>query len=84
MEFSWKVVSFEKFVNDRNEDCVRLYVARPLILKEGHSGEGLGPIVCFTSPMIGHMIIAVGGRYYRKGQVKNRKLSLHSPLLIVK
>ena len=36
----WKVIGFEKFLNDNGEECVRLYVVRPQTLEEGHSGEG--------------------------------------------
>lgn len=70
METPWKVVGFEKWVNEKGEGCVRLYVARPLVLEEGHSGDGLEtnrlfykPQYVKYEPVIGHMIIAVDGRY---------------------
>ena len=70
METPWKVVGFEKFVSEKGEECVRLYVARPLILPEGSSGDGLETNRLFYKPQyvkyepeIGHMIIAVDGRY---------------------
>lgn len=70
METPWKVVGFEKFVSEKGEDCVRLYVARPLALDEGHTGSGLETNRLFYKPQYvkyepqeGHMIITVDGRY---------------------
>ena len=70
MNTPWKVVGFEKFVNDNGEDCVRLYTARPLHPEENHSGDGLEVSRPFYKtkyvkyePKIGHMIIIVDGRY---------------------
>lgn len=70
MDTPWKVVGFEKFVSEKGENCVRLYVARPLVCKEGNSGDGLEtnrifykPQYVNYEPVIGHMIIAVDGRY---------------------
>lgn len=40
-ETPWKVVGFEKFVTETGDDCVRLYLARPLSVPEGNTGEGL-------------------------------------------
>lgn len=70
METPWKVVGFEKFVSENGENCVRLYVARPLVLREGNTGEGLEtqrlfykPKYVKYDPVCGHMIIATEGRY---------------------
>lgn len=70
MDTPWKVVGFEKFLNDRDEECVRLYVARPLVLEDGHVGDGLEvnrffykPQYVKYEPQCGHMIITVDGRY---------------------
>lgn len=70
METPWKVVGFEKFVSEKGEDCVRLYVARPLVTVEGHVGEGVEtnrlfykPQYVKYEPQVNHMIIAVEGRY---------------------
>lgn len=70
METPWKVVGFEKFVSEKGEDCVRLYVARPLVLQGENTGEGLEtqrlfykPQYVKYEPVIGHMIIATEGRY---------------------
>lgn len=70
METPWKVVGFEKFESEQGEECVRLYVARPLFVPEGNTGEGLEtqrlfykPKYVKYEPVIGHMIIATAGRY---------------------
>lgn len=70
METPWKVVGFEKWLSEKNEECVRLYVARPLVLADGSTGEGLEtqrlfykPQYVKYEPQIGHMIIATEGRY---------------------
>lgn len=70
METPWKVVGFEKFTSEKGAACVRLYVARPLILPDGSTGEGLEtnrlfykPEYVKYEPAIGHMIIAQEGRY---------------------
>lgn len=70
METPWKVVGFEKWVSEKGENCIRLYVARPLNLPEGSTGEGLEtqrlfykPQYVNYEPVIGHMIIATEGRY---------------------
>ena len=41
MDTPWKVVGFEKFLSEKGAECVRLYVARPLILPDDSTGEGL-------------------------------------------
>lgn len=70
METPWKVVGFEKFTSEKGESCIRLYVARPLLPKEGNIGDGLEtnrlfykPEYVKYDPQIGHMIITVDGRY---------------------
>lgn len=70
METPWKVVGFVKFVSEKGDDCVRLYVARPLNVAEGHTGSGLEtnrlfykPEYVNYEPQEGHMIIAMPGRY---------------------
>lgn len=69
-ETPWKVVGFEKFVSEKGAQCVRLYVARPLSVPEGNSGDGLEvnrvfykPEYVKYEPEIGHMIIVQDGRY---------------------
>lgn len=69
-ETPWKVVGFEKFVSEKGAECVRLYVARPLVLAEGSTGDGLEvnrifykPEYVKYEPTIGHMIIIQEGRY---------------------
>jgi len=66
----WKVVGFEKFKNESGEDCVRVYVVRPLALAEGHQGEGFEtqrlyfkPKYVQYEPEVNHLIVAVEGRY---------------------
>lgn len=70
METPWKVFGFEKWTNENGEECVRLYVARPLILGEGSTGEGTETQRLYYKrkyvnydPKVGHLIIAVDGRY---------------------
>ena len=70
MDTPWKVVGFEMFKSERGADCVRLYVARPLILPDGSTGEGLEtnrifykPEYVNYKPRCGDMIIAQDGRY---------------------
>lgn len=70
METPWKVTGYEKWTNEKGEECVRLYVARSLVLEEGHSGEGLEtnrlfykPQYVNYDPVVGHRIIAIDGRY---------------------
>ena len=70
MDTPWRVVGFEKFLSEKGAECVRLYVARPLILPDGSTGEGLEtnrlfykPEYVQYTPVIGHMIIAQEGRY---------------------
>ena len=70
MDTPWKVVGFERFLSEKGAECVRLYVARPLILPDGSTGEGLEtnrlfykPEYVQYTPVIGHMIIAQEGRY---------------------
>lgn len=70
METPWKVIGFEKFESEKGEECVRLYVVRPLIAPEGHTGEGFEtnrlfykPQYVTYEPKCGHLIIAVDGRY---------------------
>ena len=70
MDTPWKVVGFEMFTSEKGAACVRLYVARPLILPDGSTGEGLEtnrifykPEYVNYDPVIGHMIIAQEGRY---------------------
>lgn len=66
----WKVIGFEKFLNDNGEECVRLYVVRPLSPEEGHSGDGFETQRLFYKtkyvkydPVINHLIVDVPGRY---------------------
>lgn len=66
----WKVIGFEKFLNDNGEECVRLYVVRPLALIEGHTGEGFEvnrlfykPKYVQYEPVINQLIVDVPGRY---------------------
>lgn len=66
----WKVFGFEKFVNENGEECVRLYVARPLDLEEGHTGAGFETQRLFYKtkyvkyePVLNHLIAPVNGRY---------------------
>lgn len=70
MDTPWKVVGYEKFVSEKGAECVRLYVARPLILPDGSTGTGLEtnrifykPEYVQYNPEIGHMIITQDGRY---------------------
>lgn len=70
METPWKVIGFEKFKSEKGEDCVRLYVVRPLNLVDGHAGEGFEtnrlfykPQYVKYEPQVNHMIIAIDGRY---------------------
>lgn len=67
---AWKVFGFEKFQNENGEECVRLYVARPLTLEEGHTGTGFETQRLFYKtkyvkydPVINHLIAPVQGRY---------------------
>ena len=69
-ETPWRVVGFEKWQNERDEVCVRLYVVRALSLAEGHTGSGaetksfyFKPLYVKYEPVIGHHIIPVDGRY---------------------
>ena len=69
-ETPWKVVGYEKFVSEKGAECVRLYVARPLSVPEGNTGDGLEvnrvfykPEYVKYDPVIGHMIICQEGRY---------------------
>ena len=71
-ETPWKVVGFEKFVSESGDDCVRLYCARPLSLREGNTGEGLQVHTHFYKPKYARfnyepcccdMIIVTEGRY---------------------
>ena len=62
METPWKVVGFEKFVSEKGDACIRLYVARPLVVPEGNTGEGLEthrlfykPEYVDYNPVIGHI-----------------------------
>ena len=66
----WKVIGFEKFQNDNGEECVRLYVVRPLVLADGHTGEGFEvnrlyykPKYVQYEPVLNHLIVDVPGRY---------------------
>ena len=70
METPWKVTGYEKWMNEKGEECVRLYVARSLVPEEGHSGEGLETNRLFYKaqyvkyePVVGHRIIAMEGRF---------------------
>ena len=69
-ETPWKVVGFEKFKNERDEECVRLYVERLLNCEEGHTGDGLEVSRYFFKteyvkyePKINHIVIITAGRY---------------------
>lgn len=66
----WKVFGFEKWINDNEEECVRLYCSRPLALEERHTGEGVETQRFYFKtkyvkyePALNHMIIPVEGRY---------------------
>lgn len=68
--YPWKVVGCEVWVNENDEECVRLYVERELNLEEGHSGAGVETQRLYFKkkyvkyePVIGHLIIAIDGRY---------------------
>lgn len=70
MVYPWKVVGFVKWVNEKGEERVRLYVERQLSMNENESGKGLeagrlyfNPQYCKYEPVIGHLIIAQEGRY---------------------
>ena len=70
METPWKVVGFEKWVSEKGEECVRLYVVRRLNLPEGSTGQGTEtqrlfykPQYVKYDPVVGHIIIPVEGRY---------------------
>ena len=70
MDTPWKVVGYVMFKSEKGADCVRLYVARPLILPDGSTGDGLEvnrffykPEYVQYTPVIGHMIITQEGRY---------------------
>ena len=70
MNTPWKVFGYEKFVSENGENCVRLYVARPLSVPEGNTGEGTETQRLFYKekyvkyqPKVGHLIIATPGRY---------------------
>ena len=70
METPWKVVGFEKWLSEKGEDCVRLYVVRPLNVPDGSTGEGFEtqrlfykPQYVNYDPVINHLIIATEGRY---------------------
>lgn len=69
-ETPWKVIGFECFVSEAGDECVRLYVVRPLSLREGNTGEGFEtqrlfykPKYVKYSPQVNHLIIATEGRY---------------------
>ena len=69
-ETPWRVVGFEKWQSERNEECVRIYVERALPLEEGHTGSGketksfyYKPLYVKYEPVIGHIVIPVDGRY---------------------
>ena len=69
-ETPWKVFGYEKFVSENGEDCVRLYVARPLSLREGNTGEGFEthrlfykPKYVTYEPQVNDLIVAMEGRY---------------------
>lgn len=70
MNTPWKVLGFEKWENENGEECVRLYVFRPLALEEGHTGDGVEtdriffkPKYVKYDPVINHMIIPIKGRF---------------------
>lgn len=69
-ETPWKVVGYESFVSEAGDECVRLYLIRPLALREGNTGEGLEaqrmfykPKYVKYQPQLNHLIIATPGRY---------------------
>lgn len=69
-ETPWKVVGFVKWNNERDEECVRIYVERELSLAEGQEGSGketknfyYKPEYVKYEPVIGHIVIPVDGRY---------------------
>lgn len=66
----WEVIGFEKWANDNNEVCRRVYVKRNLIPEEGHTGEGIETARVYYKvkyvnyePNIGDLIAVVEGRY---------------------
>lgn len=72
MNTPWKVVGFESWLNEEGKERVRLYLARPLAVDEGHTGEGLEATREFYTPKYlnspykpacGQMIIFTKGRY---------------------
>ena len=70
METPWKVIGFEKWVSEKGEDCVRLYVVRPWNAPAGSAGEGFEtnriffkPQYVTYEPVINHLIIPIDGRY---------------------
>ena len=72
MDTPWKVVGFEFFKSERGDDCVRLHLARPMVVPEGSTGEGLEARMEFYKPMymkepytpvIGHMVFVLKNRY---------------------
>ena len=69
-ETPWKVFGFEKFLSEKGENCVRLYVARPLSLRDGNTGEGFEthrlfykPEYVRYEPKCNDLIVAAPGRY---------------------
>ena len=66
----WTIKGVEEFSNDMGEACVRLYVERPLVLTDGHTGAGVETQRLFYkhkyvkyAPRLNDQIVAVSGRY---------------------
>ena len=70
-ETPWKLFGYEKFISESGDACVRLYVARPLVLShEGNTGEGIETQRLFYkekyvkyNPVLNHLIVATPGRF---------------------
>lgn len=68
METPWKVIGFERWTSERGDECVRLYVVRPLVLADGSTGEGFEtqrlfykPMYVDYKPVVNHLIIPMEG-----------------------
>lgn len=68
----WKIVGYELFNGGNGDECVRLYLTRPLPDQPGHVGEGIEAQREFYkpkylerhyTPALGDLIVPIKGRY---------------------